>query len=439
LPQFAGTAIDWLYLTVFISISIYFLYPKKRIFILPILLLGLTQVTALKEQDRGLDFGTTYTYLVDELKTPQRLLLGTGPSRFSIFFGRHFDGIETEVNSVPNNAQSLLLTLLCTTGLVGILSILSIYIYIYKNISKNIDVDEKLTKYIKSIYLFTALASLLLPLSTNCIITFHIITIYFTTYIKESRIIIPLKTVQLPNKKTQLVFYNTIKALILAPMLFLLFWQLRSFVADYHLDRYNQQAKKGQSLFAYNSIRSAISTYPYRADLHTQYSLVNLVLADKLTSEGISEQQDQANILGLYQQAIREATTATTLESGNYIYWKNLGIIYRELISVASNSYTYSEAAYTNAIKIAPQNPSLWLDLGVVYYKAGLFDRSCEVTSKAIELKSDWYQPHANLGLCLNKLGQTNLAKSHLETALSLTKPDSPEYQKIAEDLKNFN
>lgn len=442
IPSYDLTPQNWLYLALIAISTIFYLYPSKKWLIIAIAVLSLVPLRQLDQINLGLTLNDSYTYLVDQLKTPYSLLLGTGPSRFPVFFGQHYSGIENDLKAIPLYSQSLLATLIITLGIPTLLVTLSIYVYIYKKTTNNIDLDKNISQYIKTIYLITALASLFTPISINSIIVFHIIAIYITTYTKTSTFHLPSFLFRLPipmPRKIQSALNNLLKIIIITPLLFVIYWQFRSLVADYYLHRYNIAANKSQPLIAYEAIRLSIRNYPYRSELHTQYSLVNLVLADRLTSEGINNEQDRSNILGLYQQAIREANTATTLEPNNYVYWKNLGIIYRELMSLASNSYTYAEAAYTSALKIAPQNPSLWLDLGVVYFKANLFDRSCQVTNKALELKPDWYQAHANLGLCYNKLAQYAKSKEHLETALSLTQPNTPEYQKISEQIRQLN
>lgn len=67
-----------------------------------------------------------------------------------------------------------------------------------------------------------------------------------------------------------------------------------------------------------------------------------------------------------------------------------------------SNEGKYAEAAdkFNEAIKLAPENSSLHLSLGLVYRSMARYDDAIRAIEKAIALGEGTGKPHAMLGLC---------------------------------------
>ena len=82
---------------------------------------------------------------------------------------------------------------------------------------------------------------------------------------------------------------------------------------------------------------------------------------------------------------------------------------------------------WTDCVKKSPQKARPYVDLGVAYFNAGIFDKSIETTQKAIQIDPKFGAAYYNLGLTYQKMGDLNqaiaMAKKSLEVDPTLNMP----------------
>src|SRR4030042_5335340 len=65
---------------------------------------------------------------------------------------------------------------------------------------------------------------------------------------------------------------------------------------------------------------------------------------------------------------------------------------------------------WTDCVKKSPQKARPYVDLGVAYFNAGIFDKSIETTQKAIQIDPKFGAAYYNLGLTYQKMGHLSKA-----------------------------
>jgi tetratricopeptide (TPR) repeat protein len=86
------------------------------------------------------------------------------------------------------------------------------------------------------------------------------------------------------------------------------------------------------------------------------------------------------------------------------------------------------------AVRENPEDATARYDLGLARMYDRKWGKAAEQFQKVIELESDFADAHANLSVCLAKLGQPERALEHAERAIELD-PGKKRYRKIRRQL----
>jgi tetratricopeptide (TPR) repeat protein len=111
----------------------------------------------------------------------------------------------------------------------------------------------------------------------------------------------------------------------------------------------------------------------------------------------------------------------------------NLGLILRN-----AGRHDESIAALEQAVKVSPQQPVFFNQLGVSYRHKGLFDKARQAYESALALDADYADAHLNLGVLLDLyLGEGAAALVHYERYLALSPGGDATVGKWVAELKN--
>jgi Flp pilus assembly protein TadD len=100
----------------------------------------------------------------------------------------------------------------------------------------------------------------------------------------------------------------------------------------------------------------------------------------------------------------------------NIMAYSNLGVIHWERGEVKP-----AEQEWREALRLAPNDPSLLNDLGLLSVHQGRYAEAVSYFEQAMGLKPDDPFPHLNLGIAFVKLGQSGAAEAEFLTVLSLS------------------
>ena len=75
---------------------------------------------------------------------------------------------------------------------------------------------------------------------------------------------------------------------------------------------------------------------------------------------------------------------------------------------------------WTDCVKKSPNKARPYVDLGVAYFNAGIYDESLEITQKALQIDPKFGEAYYNLGLVYQKIGDLNKAIAVEKKALEV-------------------
>ncbi len=215
----------------------------------------------------------------------------------------------------------------------------------------------------------------------------------------------------------------------------------RAVVADYFWRQSLVATSKNDGSGAYNNQIKAIAINPNLADYRAIYAQTNLALAQNFltTEEGqevSTENKEKASTL--VQQAVREAQAAVSLDQKISAYWVNLASIYRSLVGVVDGTLDWSVQSYQQAAVVDPVNPSVYMELGSMYYGAEDYATAERYFEEAVTNKQDYANAWYNWAYAAKQQNKLQLAVNRMEQALALVPSDSEDYTKAKEEFDKW-
>lgn len=379
-----------------------------------------------------LPFNASWNIALDAMKNLKSLFFGVGLTQFSSFFKSVkplFLNTNNYWNLLPTSSSSTLLDLMTTTGLLGIVSFLSLPLLII-----NLKRDDFFYHLIQLIALISGLALIITPTSFLVLLIFFA-SLGFLGY-KES-------SVRVLAKATRVIFPLSLLGLVA----YVSFGGYLLVKSEFNM-RLAQNAlanQDGKKVYEYHL--SAIKHLPKMTSYRLSYSQVNLSLASSLSQKNSQlSDPDRQNISKLISQAVREAKFAASLTPNNSTVWQNLGLVYRNLINVAEGADKFAIDSYAQAVALDPANPALRVEFGGLLYQLGSAAKKSEDQSKlyaraqsefqtAIQLKPDYPNAYYNLAKLLESQGDYQNAVLSLQKSISLLGPDSLDLGKANSEL----
>jgi tetratricopeptide (TPR) repeat protein len=153
-------------------------------------------------------------------------------------------------------------------------------------------------------------------------------------------------------------------------------------------------------------LRTAVSLFPLNSDARN--ALGKLYLDEGRTAE--AEEQ--------FRQSVE-------IEP-NIMGYGRLGLIHWH-----GGDVKLAEQEWREALRLAPNDPSILNNLGLVYTNQGRYTEAVSSFHKAIELKPGDPNPHINLGIAYGKTDQNASAETEFRTALSLSPDNSQAHFKL--------
>ena len=193
---------------------------------------------------------------------------------------------------------------------------------------------------------------------------------------------------------------------------------------------------------------SAIDTFSYRDIYHRTLSLVNLRIAQEISTQDNQTQQGTQNIQLLVQESINQGKIASGYQnpttfgtsSQNVVNWESLASVYSALVGVANGADNHAINTYVGAIERQPKNPLLFEALGNVYLKLNRTDEAVRTLETAVSLKPDLASSRYSLAQAYKQAeGRDGDAASQLQQALNNLDENSQNRERIKNELDELN
>ncbi len=393
-----------------------------------------------------LPYNAGWSIGVDLFKDPKTALIGTGPDTFQFVFTRlkpaYLNSLENIWSLRFSNSSSELLTLMATTGIIGSLSFLLVFVLNIKQlINKNLK-EDSFQAFIVAGLIGYLLMFLLVPSSipaTTMAFVFLIISIIHQKNEGHQHRVQDLSislTANNHDSSTNLPILPWILTLSSA-VLIAVYWTGAVKVYQANMAIYQAaQLLKTNGQASYNKQLEAVKLDPANPFFHVNLSQTYLAIATNLISSDKATNDDKTKATEFANQSVNEAKTAINLNPIDVSMWENYAQITRALTEFkVEGARDWTIANYAQAITLDPTNPTLRVQLGTFYYFLGDYDTAIKVLEQALNLKSDWSIPYYNIAQSYKAKKDYSRALIFMKEGVKYTPKDSKDLETINKDI----
>ncbi len=387
---------------------------------------------------------SSWSIAVDMIRVPQTAILGAGPNNYHLAYAQLKPTWvnQTDLWNVQfTRGYNLPLTMIVSTGILG----LACWAWLVLQILKQVKYNKELRKSpLTWMLLSLVVTQILLPPFTSLLILFGLVLAAWLSLpahkfdqIKLRTLITRLSHAE-PNKIANTynhLLAQVVGAVLLIGVSFGIYGLGRTTAASYSFFLANQAGQNGQVVEMYQLQQRVVNLNPFLADYRRRYALTNLSLATALANKAELTADEQAQIIQLIQQSIREGRAAAQLQPADVRNWQVLAQIYNNLSGVANGADQWAVNSYIQAIQTSPTNPDLRIALGSIFYGVGQFEQAEQLFVQAIQLKPDHANAHYNLANSLVRQDKLSDAVVSYENVLVLLEPTSTDYEVAAQEL----
>lgn len=389
------------------------------------------------------NYQTSWSVAVDTLKVSP--LFGVGPGNYLTAFSRF---LPLSYNSTPIwanrflSASSFLMTLITETGVIGFVAFLFVVRTLLKKPLKNIktifvSLDKEKVGYIMSLLILTA-SFVLLPASLTLVVLFYLL-IYLNSDDTETIVNLSATSIKEGNVLISKGPSIVLAVMILGLNIYMFLFATRVLSAERSYKKAVDAILANDAKTAYSSLRDAIAKNTYVDRYHASQAQLNLALARSISQKTDITDTDRNTIAQLVQQAINEAKTTVSLNSGRSANWETLARTYQSIIPLAQGADNFTITSYNQAIALDPINPNLRVSLGGVYYSLKRYDEAINAFGLAVTAKPDLANAHYNLAIAYREKKDYEKAINEMEKVLNLIESNSKDYelaQKTLEEIR---
>lgn len=336
----------------------------------------------------------------------------------------------SEWDFLYNKAHNELLNFLANSGLVGLLSYLSLFVMIFylglKGFFKNKDKSEFiailsgiLAMFISNFFGFSTVVTNLLLFGFFAIIVLEQKENELVNYSINKNID---KQENLRNNEYYIYSLIAIGALILIGKV-LAIWQ-----ADYLFTKGQSSFERGDYQSGLSVIQEAIKKSPKEAffydELASDYAQLSIAFAN--------EKQSTASAT-LAQNAIESNRYALNLNPVHLNFYKSQARIYIRLGQLDPRLYSYAKESLEKAITLSPTDAKLYYNLALVLEIMGEKEAALSKIEYAVAIKSNYLQARGELARMYFGIGELEKAKEQYVYSLEKIAPDD---ELVKEKLK---
>jgi len=375
-------------------------------------------------------------------------IFGSGVETFAYSY-YNFRPIEhnfvSEWDFLYNKAHNEYLNFLATTGIVGLGSylifILSFIFWFFKNLkSQMLNLKDKKISDLSFGFEFCVLSFALFSGWISILITnffgFSVVPVALFFFL------IPAFCVALSalnGSRPQLLITNysvtKIQKLSLVILLFTIFYLLFTITnlwrADYHYALGEKLNKTRQYPTAFQELTKAIKLNKgepvYRNEIAESAANLSLLFLQEKEATSASK---------MAQIALSQSEEALRVSPRNLNFWKGRVKVLYNLSQIDKNFAPLVISSLRQATELAPTDPKLVYNLGVIYSSFKQNQEAIDSFKKAIELKPNYKDPRFALALYLKEAGKKEEAKEQLEYILKNISPDDSPSGKLLKELE---
>jgi tetratricopeptide (TPR) repeat protein len=143
----------------------------------------------------------------------------------------------------------------------------------------------------------------------------------------------------------------------------------------------------------------------------------------EIMNKGVEEGRQK-----LFDSAIRDLKTATTIDPSNAAAYYNMGIIYKD-----EHKWTDAADAFNSSLRLDPENPALHYELGNALFEQAKVTEAQAEFEKALKIDPKLYKAHYRLGVTLQVQDKLREADAEFRKAIEANPRFVPPYLKLGD------
>lgn len=320
-------------------------------------------------------------------------LIGTGPETFAYtyYWERPVAHNNTsEWDYLYNKAHNEYLNIAATTGLLGLFAYLYFHYAVFSTslitISKSKKINQEDDDNLRKLY--PVLGAAITSFTVTNFFGFSVIPVYLLM------ILIAALPTQLNTQPNNPVIPKNLSLLIFVPLLY-----------PIHLFLTDVSYAKGKAYLDANQPGAALPLLQKAANSRTGLDLYHSALGETYAQ------------LGQADQAIKEAELTKRLNPYHLNFHKSRAKIYLTLSGDNPKYYELAASELEDAAKLAPTDPKLSYNLGLIYTRLGKNTEAVRQFKQSIALKPNYENPYYALTLLYEQTDQKKLIPELLLSA----------------------
>ncbi len=374
----------------------------------------------------------------------KNFIFGSGPATFAADFAK-FRPENLNLSFVWNirfaESMSAFLTLLATTGFLGIVSYIIIillglgtvfYIWMQPRWVKKItegssptDAREKILFYIiATMWLVIACGYFFLSYATTVWIYLFFLSALLMTLSREIAVpgkskpyVLSLKTSPQYSLAASFIFI-----LVFASVIVLGIYLGRFYVADIAYAQSMGKLNVGDFDASLEKSAKAVTFNPYRSDYHLNISRAYLLRA---AVEYRKPKVDPDLVANLVSSAVNAGRYATNLAPNDVATWESLATMYENARVLATDAVSWAVTALDKAIELEKSNPTHYLRRGNLKILMKQNKEGREDINEALRLKSNYVDAYVAISALEEVEGNIDAAVAQMANAFRMA-PQEP-------------
>lgn len=390
--------------------------------------------------------GISWSVAVDVIKEPRSALIGVGPENYSaaytILKPAWVNG-QDWWNTVFGQGFNVPLTLLATTGLIG----LAAWLVLAVKIIGQTRMHASQLPFLSSLLIGSLVLQVIFPANVVVLLIQAVALAYFIANIEPGKVskLHFLKVENNDRLPFNFALKNRPSPLVVALLPIVLAALItgaglyavgRAYAASHAFFQSSLALQENDGVRVYELQQQATVLNPYIASYRSNYAMTNMAIAAALANKADVTPQEQEQISSLIQQAIREARAATLLRPLDFQTWQVLAQVYSNLIGSAEDADQWAIQSYVQAINTNPTDPMLRIELGGLFFASQQYEQAVSLFQQAVELKPDLPAAYYNLANALKAAEQWQAAQSVYQQLLALLPADSEDYILVTQELE---
>jgi O-antigen ligase len=336
----------------------------------------------------------------------------------------------SEWDFLYNKAHNEFLNFLATTGLVGLVTYLTIIMVFLWFLVTHLRSQEEVS------YLFAAFLSGYLALAVSNFFGFSTVPVAFLFFLFPALAMV--MTQKKPEEATTTQPLNLPQYFqIGVVMVICLFFLLRIFSmlsADISYKQGKTYLLSSDLTPAITKLNTALNLFPSEPN-YTE----SLGLATAQASIAFFQSGDATSAAEFIEQTQLISNLNIQQNPANLNYHKTRARIYIYLAQIDPEFLNLAIEALDIAQTIAPTDPKITFNLALLHQQQGNNDKAIELYLKAIDLKSNYIDARYNLAQLLTSLGKISEAQNQYQYILDNLTPNNPDIIKALESLATMS